>query len=84
MPKKLKEVLLEIELALKSNNLDKAYDLYQEINKNWKNYEACIKREELKSLLNLVDFLGELLQEKKNICLEKDKFLTMRKAYSRY
>jgi len=80
----LKEILLQIEITLKNDDLDKAYNLYKEIDKNWEKYKISIKKEEIQKLLNLVEFIGKILQEKKNKCFEKDKLLTLRKAYSKY
>ncbi|AIH04002.1 MULTISPECIES: hypothetical protein [Thermodesulfobacterium] len=81
---KLKERLIEIELAIKNQDLDKALTIYEEIDQNFEKYVKNIKQEELKSVLNLVEFLEKLLKEKQAELIESKKFLNLKKAYTRF
>ena len=80
----LKEKLIKIELALKQNKLDQALELYENINKNWKKYENNLKIEEINNLIRLLDYIEELLKNKYKKSLENQKFLNLRKAYTRF
>ncbi|WP_028841012.1 hypothetical protein [Thermodesulfobacterium hveragerdense] len=81
---KLKERLIEIELAIKNQNLDRALTIYEEIDLNWEQYLKDIKQEELKSIFNLVEFLEKLLKEKQAELIESKKLLNLKKAYTRF
>ncbi|MDK2861238.1 MAG: hypothetical protein PWP33_441 [Thermodesulfobacterium sp.] len=81
---KLKERLIEIELAIKNQDLDKALTIYEEIDQNFEKYVKNIKQEELKSVLNLVEILEKLLKEKQAELIESKKFLNLKKAYTRF
>ncbi len=80
----LKEELIKIELALKQNKLDQALELYENINKNWEKYENNLKIEEINNLIRLLDYIEELLKNKYKKSLENQKFLNLRKAYTRF
>ncbi len=80
----LKEALIKIELAIKKDELDKALKLYEEINKNWQQYEKTVDKEEIKSLLKLLDYIEKLLLEKKKNFFDRKKLFQLRKAYSRF
>lgn len=80
----LKEVLIKIELAIKKDELDKALKLYEEINKNWQQYEKTVDKEDVKTLLKLLDYIEKLLLEKRKNFFDRKKLFQLRKAYSRF
>ncbi|WP_038055110.1 hypothetical protein [Thermodesulfobacterium hydrogeniphilum] len=80
----LKKELIKIELALKQNKLDQALELYENINKNWEKYENNLKIEEINNLIRLLDYIEKLLKNKYKKSLENQKFLNLRKAYTRF
>ncbi|QER41850.1 hypothetical protein F1847_03465 [Thermodesulfobacterium sp. TA1] len=80
----LKERLIEIELAIKNQDLDRALKLYEEINLNWEDYKNSINQENLQAILNLVNFLEKLLKEKQAELIETQKFLNLKKAYTKF
>lgn len=80
----LKEILLKIELAIKKNELDLALKLYEDINKNWEEYQKGITPEEVKPLLKLSEYIEKLLLEKKEGFFDRKKLLQLRKVYSKF
>jgi len=81
---RLKDELIQIELAIKSNELDKASELYAKINQNWGEYQKELSQEDVPELLRLVDYIEELLKEKNKESQEKRKFINLRKSYTRF
>ena len=81
----LKKELIEIQIAIKNEDYDKAIELYQKIFANWDYYTSTIKSsKDLESLFNLIDYIQALLIEHNKKFQEKRKFLNMRKAYTKY
>ncbi len=80
----LKEELIKIELALKQNKLDQALELYKNINENWEKYKKNLKIEEINNLIRLLDYIEDFLKNKYKKALENQKFLNLRKAYTRF
>ncbi len=80
----LRETLIQIEVAIKKNDLDTALRLYEKINKNWGEYKKTLNKEEVKALIKLTGYIEKLLLEKKKNFFDRKKFFQLRKAYSRF
>ncbi len=84
MTEDLKRILLEIELSLKRNDLERAAFLYNEIEKNWEFYVRSLDLEKAKSALNIVNFIESLLKEKIKVLKEEKDYLLTRRSYSKF
>jgi len=80
----LREVLVKVELAIKKNEFDKALELYEKINKNWKEYQKTLNQKEIKELIKLLEYIKNLLLEKQKELFERKKLFQLRKAYSKF
>jgi dihydrodipicolinate synthase/N-acetylneuraminate lyase len=80
----LKEDLIKVQLAIKQNNLEQALQIYEKINNQWDKYKENLNPEEVQALLNLVDYIENLLKEKNKKTIEIQKFLNLRKSYTRF
>jgi DNA phosphorothioation-dependent restriction protein DptG len=80
----LKRILLEIELSLKRDDLERARFLYNEIEKNWEIYVRSLDLEKAKSALNIVNFIESLLKEKIKVLKEEKDYLLTRRSYSKF
>ena len=80
----LKEDLIKVQLAIKQNNLEQALQIYEKINNQWNEYKKNLNPEEVQSLLNLIDYIENLLKEKNKKTIEIQKFLNLRKSYTRF
>jgi len=80
----LKEDLIKVQLAIKQNNLEQALQIYEKINNQWDKYKKNLNPEEIQPLLNLVDYIENLLKEKNKKTIEIQKFLNLRKSYTRF
>ncbi|NPA39649.1 MAG: hypothetical protein GXO57_04310 [Thermodesulfobacteria bacterium] len=80
----LKKELINIQVAIKKEDYDKALELYQKIFANWDYYTSTIDPQELESLFKLIDYIQTLLIEKNKEFQERRKFLNMRKTYAKY
>ncbi|PMP65095.1 MAG: hypothetical protein C0190_07110 [Thermodesulfobacterium geofontis] len=80
----LKEALIKIELAIKKNEFDLALMLYEEINKNWEEYEKEITPDSAKNFLKLSEYIEKLLLEKRKNFFDRKNLLQLRKAYSKF
>ncbi|MGC9109857.1 MAG: hypothetical protein ACP5HI_06380 [Caldimicrobium sp.] len=84
MTEDLKRILLEIELSLKRDDLERARFLYNEIEKNWEIYVRSLDLEKAKSALNIVNFIESLLKEKIKVLKEEKDYLLTRRSYSKF
>ncbi|MGC8965878.1 MAG: hypothetical protein ACP5KO_03635 [Caldimicrobium sp.] len=84
MTEDLKKILLEIELSLKRDDLERARFLYNEIEKNWEIYVRSLDLEGARSALNLVNFIESLLKEKIKVLKEEKDYLLTRRSYSKF
>ncbi|MGC9017851.1 MAG: hypothetical protein ACP5JQ_06695 [Caldimicrobium sp.] len=84
MTEDLKRILLEIELSLKRDDLERASFLYNEIEKNWEIYVRSLDLEGARSALNLVNFIESLLKEKIKVLKEEKDYLLTRRSYSKF
>jgi DNA phosphorothioation-dependent restriction protein DptG len=80
----LKKILLEIELSLKRDDLERARFLYNEIEKNWEIYVRSLDLEGARSALNLINFIESLLKEKIKVLKEEKDYLLTRRSYSKF
>ncbi|MGC8871948.1 MAG: hypothetical protein ACP5QC_03600 [Caldimicrobium sp.] len=84
MTEDLKKILLEIELSLKRDDLERARFLYNEIEKNWEIYVRSLDLEGARSALNLINFIESLLKEKIKVLKEEKDYLLTRRSYSKF
>ncbi|MGB9761101.1 MAG: hypothetical protein ACPLWD_01220 [Caldimicrobium thiodismutans] len=84
MTEDLKRILLEIELSLKRDDLERASFLYNEIEKNWEIYVRSLDLEGARSALNLINFIESLLKEKIKVLKEEKDYLLTRRSYSKF
>jgi len=80
----LREDLIEIELAIKKDNLDLALEFYKKINQNWEEYKKSIDKKEVIDLLKLSELIEKLLIEKRKKFADRKKLLQIRKAYFKF
>ena len=80
----LKESLKKVELALLSSDLESAEKTYAEILENWTMYEEALKgrEQEAKECLALVEYIGKLLEEKREETLRQMEISKVRRAYA--
>lgn len=84
MPSNLINTLLTIELHIKNKEWDRAYELYQRLNRDWENLSRQITQEEAERALKLLNFLEELLGEHLKSLTDESKHLDVLKAYSKF
>ncbi len=81
----LKKKLWEIEIALKEENFVKALFLYEEIKKDWSDYEKFLRNHQnLKEIFKLINYIDEMLKEKLENLKLQEKLLKVRKKYTKY
>lgn len=84
MEKNLKERLLEIELAIKNEEWDKALSLYETIEREWLKLSQGLTLPETKSLLNILNFIDSLLKEKIFFFQQNKNYLKLRQSYTKF
>ncbi|MFN3505641.1 MAG: hypothetical protein ACK4Y7_05495 [Caldimicrobium sp.] len=84
MEKKLKKTLLEIELALKKEDFDRALELYEFIENNWDDLKEDLNLEETKEALKIINFIDEMLKEKASSLRENNSYLKLRQSYTKF
>lgn len=84
MEKKIKNYLLEIELALKKEDWDRALLLYRSLNENLDEFLKKLNNSEAQEALKIVQFLDKLLQEKISTLQKQSQYLQVRQKYNQY
>lgn len=84
MQENLKAILLEIELALKNNEWDRALTLYSNLEKGWGSFQKELTLKEAEECLKIVNFLKNLLQEKALSIKRESDYLKIRQRYSKF
>lgn len=84
MEKNLKKTLLEIELALKKEDFDRALELYEFIENNWDDLKEDLNLEEAKEALKIINFIDEMLKEKASSLRENNSYLKLRQSYTKF
>jgi len=82
--KGLKDLLLEIELCLKTEKWEEALSLYHQISENWEALSSRFTLEELQEVLKIAEFLHGLLKEKVASLKKEERHLLVKKNYSKY
>jgi len=80
----LKDSLIKVELALLSSDFENAEKAYSEILENWTIYEEALKgrEQEAKECLALVEYIGKLLEEKREEIQRQIESSKVRRAYA--
>jgi len=80
----LKDSLKKVELAILSSDFETAEKAYSEIFENWRMFEEALKvrEQEAKECLALVEYLGKLLEEKREDILRQIESSKVRRAYA--
>ncbi len=81
--RELKASILEIELAIKTEDWDKALFIYDDLEENLKDMKGLTLKE-LEEALRLVNFLDSLLQEKYQNFQKKREYLRTRQKYIKF
>lgn len=84
MPTKLREELINIELAILAGEWDKALEKYVQINTNLDHLIGDLTVEETVSVLNLIDYIEDLLQERLRNLRKAQTLLKVTQNYLRY
>lgn len=80
----LKDSLKKVELAILSSDFETAEKVYSEIFENWRMFEEALKvrEQEAKECLALVEYLGKLLEDKREEILRQIESSKVRRAYA--
>lgn len=84
MQENLKALLLEIELALKKDDLDQALTLYRTLEQNWELIQKNLTLNEAEEALKIIDFIRGILQEKAYSLKKEHEYLKIRQSYSKF
>lgn len=84
MSTKLREELINIELAILTGEWERALEKYEQVNTNLDQLTKDLTPEETTLILNLIDYIKDLLQERLGNLRKLQALLKVTQSYLRY